>query len=78
MAGRALGSFINPYTGERLSHKAQVCPACQLNFANTKSGDKHRIGGFNGSRRCADPLEVGLVAEMNKFGSTVWRWIELC
>ncbi len=63
----------NKKTGEWLRNQEQVCPACYENFANTKSGDKHRIGEFGVDRRCAYPPEVGLIASKNKFGTLVWR-----
>ena len=62
----------NNRTGEWLRNSEQICPACYENFANTKSGDKHRIGDFGKDRRCANPEDVGLVLVKNKFGTAVW------
>ena len=62
----------NKRTGELLRNSEQICPACYENFANTKSGDKHRIGKFGPNRRCAEPSSVGLVQVPNKFGTLVW------
>lgn len=63
----------NPWTGELLENKVQVCSACKRNFGTTEAGDTHRIGEFALNRRCANPADVGLVCVETTLGSMVWR-----
>lgn len=63
---------INRYTGELLRNIEQVCSACHLNFATMAAGDGHRVGKFGLDRRCANPVDVGLIKTQNKFGAVVW------
>jgi hypothetical protein len=63
----------NPWTGERLENKVQICPACHKNFGTTEAGDSHRIGEFGVDRRCIGPEQAKLVPIENPFGSIIWR-----
>ena len=63
----------NLKTNELLKNAEQVCPVCFENFTSTRAGDLHRVGEIGTpERRCAEPSTVGLVAELNKFGTKVW------
>lgn len=66
-------THINKWTYERLENREQICSACHMNFANSESGDAHRLGEFGKNRMCVPPPEVGLIETKNKYQSTVWR-----
>lgn len=63
----------NPWTGELLENKVQICSSCHKNFGTTEAGDSHRVGLFESNRRCLNPSEVDLIPIENKHGATVWR-----
>ena len=63
----------NPKTGAELENKDQVCPSCFENFQTTQAGDAHRVGSFGIDRRCLPPQDVGLIPEINKYQTRIWR-----
>lgn len=63
----------NPWTGEQLENKVQVCSSCHKNFGTTEAADSHRVGDFGVDRRCITPDQALLVPIENQFGAIVWR-----
>jgi len=49
------------------------CPACCSTFASVAAFDEHRTGGAR-SRRCLEPREAGLVAEVRDH-AVVWTYL---
>jgi len=69
---RSLPTHRNRYTGEILANAVEVCPACHLNFASTRAGDKHRVFQ-EGKRVCLTPSEAHLEATLNQHGALIYR-----
>jgi hypothetical protein len=69
---RSLPTHRNRYTGEILANSVEVCPACHLNFASTRAGDKHRATRDE-KRVCLSPVDSGLEAYTNQHGAVLWR-----
>jgi hypothetical protein len=38
--------------------KPEHCPVCHETFANTRAGDRHRVGPHDGDRRCLTIVEM--------------------
>jgi hypothetical protein len=69
---RSLPTHRNRFTGELLANAVQVCHGCELNFASTRAGDKHRDWS-SGKGVCRLPSECGLEKTINKHGSVIYR-----
>ncbi len=67
-----LPNHRNPYTGEVLASRIEVCCACHKNFASTRAGDQHRAT-VNGKRVCLEPTKAGLELITNSYGSMIYR-----
>lgn len=59
------------WTGPTRAH----CPACHQVFSGESAAEHHRVGTFGagGTRKCADPAAVGLVARARPYG-VLWGW----
>lgn len=58
--------------GFRVEH----CTLCHQTFSGETTGQAHRVGPFNGKRRCRTAKELtrlGLWTETNEYGTEVWH-----
>jgi len=67
------GLHRNDKSGEVLAQNVQVCTICWKNFSSDEAGEKHLDRKKPRGQQCLDPVQVGLVAFQNKFGSTIYR-----